>query len=68
MKIFRFLIAMMALIILAMTWQADRLPAWIAVSAVVALAIWGLNLDWRRKKKVADARAAHKEREERRAG
>ncbi|MFL0356619.1 hypothetical protein ACI5KX_09060 [Erythrobacter sp. GH1-10] len=67
MKALRIVTAVIALIMVAMTWQASRLPGWIAVPAVAALVIWGLNLDWRRKKRLADVKAANSERDKRRA-
>lgn len=66
MKTLRFVTAVIALIMVAITWQIGRLPAWIAIPAVAALLVWGLDLDWRRRKRVADARVATREREERR--
>lgn len=68
MKTLRIVIAIVILVMVAFTWQVGSLPGWIAVPSVAALLIWGLDLDWRRKKRVADARAATREREDRRAG
>lgn len=63
----RVLIAVLALIGLTSAWYTDYLPALIAVPAAVALVIWGLDLDWRRKKMLADVKAQMKERDGRRA-
>jgi hypothetical protein len=67
MKILRIVIASAVLAMVAFTWQLGSLPGWIAVPSAAALLIWGLDLDWRRKKGVADARAATRERDTRRA-
>ena len=66
MKTLRIVTALIALVMVAITWEIGRLPAWIAVPAVAALLVWGLDLDWRRKKRVADARVATRQRNERR--
>lgn len=67
MRTLRIGIAVALFVMVAVTWQVGSLPGWIAVPSVAALLIWGLDLDWRRKKRVADARAAMRERDDRRA-
>lgn len=67
MRTLRIGIAVALFVMVAVTWQVGSLPGWIAVPSVAALLIWGLDLDWRRKKRVADARAAARERDDRRA-
>ncbi len=56
-------IAALSLIGLGLCWHLTLVSAWIAVPVAVALVIWGLDLDWRRKKRVADEKVLIKERE-----
>jgi uncharacterized membrane protein len=59
----RILIAVLSLIGLGLGWHLTLISAWIAAPVAVALVIWGLDLDWRRKKRVADEKVLSKERE-----
>jgi fatty acid desaturase len=67
MKALRVLAATLGLLALAAAWYLSHVPTLLAIGTAAALLVWGLDLDWRRKARVARASAQSKERRLRRA-
>ena len=50
----RLLAATVLLTVLAVAWYFALVPPFLALAVAAALAIWGLDIDWRRTQRLAD--------------